>query len=135
VQLSSIAVSSPSDIAAAFDEMKRSQSEAVIVIAGLLTFANGQQIADLALAHHLPSCHGFREIVALGGLVSLGPDLMAVWRQAAGYLDQIIRGMEPRELPVQQPTKYEIAINLKTAKAFGLTLPQSLLASADVVIE
>jgi ABC-type uncharacterized transport system substrate-binding protein len=135
IQLSPIPISSSSDIAAAFDEMRQSQSEALIVIAGLLTYRNGQQIADLALAHHLPSCHAFRETVAMGGLVSLGPDIRAMWRQAAGFIDQIIRGSQPRELPVQQPTRYELAINLKTAKALGLTLPPSLLARADVVIE
>jgi putative ABC transport system substrate-binding protein len=135
IHLSPIPISSSSDIAAAFDEMRQSQSEALIVIAGLLTYRNGQQIADLALAHHLPSCHAFRETVAMGGLVSLGPDILAIWRQAAGYIDQIIRGSQPRELPVQQPTRYELAINLKTAKALGLTLPPSLLAGADVVIE
>ena len=70
----------------------------------------------------------------MGGLVSLGPDLMALWRQAAGIIDQIIRGLQPRELPVQQPTRYELAINLRTAKALSLTLPPSLLARADVVI-
>jgi putative ABC transport system substrate-binding protein len=135
VQLSPISASSSGELAAAFNEMEQSQSGALIVIAGLLTYGNGQQIADLALAHHLPSCHAFRETVALGGLASLGPDLMAVWGQAAGYIDQIIRGTEPRELPVQQPTRYEFAINLKTAKALGLTLPPSLLARADVVVE
>jgi putative tryptophan/tyrosine transport system substrate-binding protein len=135
IQLSPIPISSSSDIAAAFDEMRQSQSEALIVIAGLLTYRNGQQIADLALAHHLPSCHAFRETVAMGGLVSLGPDITALWGQAAGFIDQIIRGSQPRELPVQQPTRYELAINLKTAKALGLTLPPSLLAGADVVIE
>ena len=83
----------------------------------------------------IPSCHAFRETVAEGGLVSLGPDLIAVWGQAAGYIDKIIRGAEPRELPVQQPTRYELAINLKTAKALDLNLPQSLLVRADVVIE
>ena len=135
VQLAPISAGSSGELAAAFNEMERSQSGALIVIAGLLTYGNGQQIADLALAHHLPSCHAFRETVALGGLASLGPDLMAVWGQAAGYIDQIIRGTEPRELPVQQPTRYEFAINLKTAKALGLTLPPSLLARADVVVE
>ena len=135
VQLAPISAGSSGELAAAFNEMERSQSGALIVIAGLLTYGNGQQIADLALAHRLPSCHAFRETVALGGLASLGPDLMAVWGQAAGYIDQIIRGTEPRELPVQQPTRYEFAINLKTAKALGLTLPPSLLARADVVVE
>jgi putative tryptophan/tyrosine transport system substrate-binding protein len=135
VQLSPIAISSSSDIAGAFDEMKRAQSEALIVIAGLLTLANGQQIAALALARHLPSCHAFKETVAMGGLVSLGPDILAMRGQAGGYVDKIIRGTEPRELPVQQPTRYELAINLKTAEALGLNLPQSLVTRADVVIE
>jgi putative tryptophan/tyrosine transport system substrate-binding protein len=135
VQLSPIAFSSSGDIAGAFDDVMRSQSEALLVIAGLLTLANGRQIADLALAHHLPSCHAFRATVAVGGLVSLGPDILAMWGQAAGYVDKIIRGTEPRELPVQQPTRYELAINLKTAEALGLNLPQSLVARADVVIE
>jgi putative tryptophan/tyrosine transport system substrate-binding protein len=115
--------------------MERSQAEALIVVAGLLTYVNGQRIADLALAHRLPSCHAFSETVAMGGLVSLGPDLVEVWGQAAGYIDKIVRGAEPRELPVQQPTRYELAINLKTAKALDLTLPQSLIARADQVIE
>jgi putative ABC transport system substrate-binding protein len=135
VTLSSIGVGSSDDIAAAFDEMERSQSEALIVIAGVFTYKNGQQIADLALAHHIPSCHAFRETVAAGGLVSLGPDLVAVWKQAAGYIDKIIHGTEPGELPVEQPTRYELAVNLKTATALGLTLPPSLLVRADVVIE
>ena len=135
VQLSPIGVSTPGDIAGAFDEMKRSQSEALIVVAGLFTFVNGQQIASLALTHRLPSCHAFKETVALGGLVSLGPDILAMWGQAAGYVDKIIRGTEPKELPVQQPTRYELAINLKIAKALGLNLPQSLVAGADIVIE
>jgi putative tryptophan/tyrosine transport system substrate-binding protein len=135
VSLSPISVGSPSDLGAAFHEMKRSRSEALIVIAGVLTFYNGQQIADLALGHHLPSCHAFKDTVAAGGLVSLGPDIAAMWGQAAVYIDKIIRGTEPRDLPVQQPTRYELAINLKTATALGLSIPPTLLARADEVIE
>jgi putative tryptophan/tyrosine transport system substrate-binding protein len=135
VRLLPIGISSSNDLAGAFDEMERSQSEALIAVAGLLTYVNGQRIADLALAHRLPSCHAFSETVAMGGLVSLGPDLLEVWGQAAGFIDKIVRGAEPRELPVQQPTRYELAINLKTAKALDLTLPQSLIARADEVTE
>ena len=136
VQLFPVAVSSPDKIAGAFDEIKRSQSEALLVIAGLFTLVNGRQIAALALSHHLPSCHAFKEVVAAGGLVSLGPDIPALWWQAAGLVDKIIRGTEPRDLPVQQPTRYELAINLNTAKALGLdSLPQTLVARADIVIE
>jgi putative ABC transport system substrate-binding protein len=135
VSLSPIGVGSPGEMASAFDEMERRQCEAVIVIAGVLTYGSGQQIAELALAHHLPSCHAFRETVAAGGLVSLGPDLVAVWRQAAGYIDKIIHGTEPKELPVQQPTRYELAINLKTAKALNIEMTAALVARADEVIE
>ena len=84
VSLSRIGVGSSGEMPSAFDEMERRQCEAVIVIAGVLTYGGGQQIADLTLAHHLPSCHAFRETVAAGGLVSLGPNLVAAWRQAAG---------------------------------------------------
>lgn len=135
VGLLPVGVNSSNDLAGAFDEMERSQAEALIVVAGLLTYTNGQRIADLALAHRLPSCHAFTETVAVGGLVSLGPNLLEVWGQAAGYIDKIVRGAEPKELPVQQPTRYVLAVNLKTAKALDLTLPQSLIARADEVIE
>jgi putative ABC transport system substrate-binding protein len=135
VQLYPISIGSSGDLSAAFDEMKRSRSEALIVIAGVLTFVNGKQIADLALAHHLPSCHAFEETVAAGGLVSLGPDLVENSRQAAAYIDKIIRGIKPSDIPVQQPARYQLAINLKTAKALGLTIPPTLLARADEVIE
>jgi putative tryptophan/tyrosine transport system substrate-binding protein len=135
VNLSRISVGSSGELPSAFDEMERRRCEAVIVIAGVLTYGSGQQIADLALAHHLPSCHAFREAVAVGGLVSLGPNLVATWRQAAGYVDKIIRGTEPKDLPVQQPTQYELAINLKTAKVLNIEMPAALIARADEVIE
>jgi len=135
VQLLPVAVSSPNELAGAFDEMKQNQSEALIVIAGLFTIINTSQIAALALAHRLPSCHPFMETVAAGGLIGLGPDIAAMWRQAAGFVDKIIRGAEPKDLPVQQPTRYELAVNLKTAKQLGIVLPPSILARADRVIE
>jgi ABC transporter substrate binding protein len=78
----------------------------------------------------LITCHAFKETVAAGGLVSLGPDVAASWGQAATYIDKIIRGTEPRDLPVQQPTRYELAINLKTATALGLNIPPTLLVRA-----
>jgi putative ABC transport system substrate-binding protein len=135
VKLLPIGIGPSEDMIVAFDEIERSRSEALIVVGGVLTFRSGQQIADQALARHLPSCHAFRETVAAGGLVSLGPDLAAVWRQAADYVDKIIHGAKPKELPVEQPTRYELAVNLKTARALGLTLPVSLLVRADLVIE
>jgi len=130
-----IDIESADDLDAAFVEMRRSQAEALLVIAGLLTYANRKQIADLALSNHLPSCHAFGETVAVGGLVSLGPDLYGTFGQAAAYIDKIMHGAKPADLPVQQPTRYEIHINLKTGKALGLEIPPTLLARADKLIE
>ena len=135
VELASIYVKTADDLPAAFDQIQRSKVGGLIVIAGLLTSINSKTIAELSLAHRLPSCHGFRETVVAGGLISLGPDLFAIARQGALYVDKIIRGDRPAELPVEQPDRYEIYINLKAAKALGLEIPAYLLARADKVIE
>src|SRR6516165_10957177 len=100
------------DLAAKFRQMEQSDAEALIVIAGALTYVKGKEIAELALAHRLPSCHAFYETVRAGGLVSLGPDIPAMAQQGAVYIDKIIRGAKPGELPVQQPTHYVLHINL-----------------------
>jgi putative ABC transport system substrate-binding protein len=128
-------IGSADDLSNAFDQIKRDRLEAVIVVAGAFTYANGKAIADLALANGVPSCHGFKETVAAGGLISLGPDLMALARQGASLVDKIIKGARPGDLPVEQPTRYVTSINLKTAKILGLSIPPALLASADEVIE
>ncbi len=112
----------------AFANMKKSEAEALIVIAGGLTYTVGTQIADLALEARLPSCHAFKETVMAGGLVSLGPDLVAMARPAAAQIDKIIKGTSPADIPVEQPTQYELYINLKTARLLNLTIPPSLLA-------
>jgi putative ABC transport system substrate-binding protein len=83
----------------------------------------------------LPACHAFKETVAVGGLVSLGPDLVAMTAQGAVYVDKIIHGANPAELPVQQPARYELHVNLKTAETLGLRIPETLLTRADEVIE
>jgi putative ABC transport system substrate-binding protein len=92
-------------------------------------------IVTLAARHKLPAVYPFRFFVADGGLVAYGPETSDQYRRAAGYVDRILKGEKPADLPVQAPTKYELVINMKTAKAFGITVPQPLLASADEVIE
>jgi putative ABC transport system substrate-binding protein len=123
------------DLAAKFGEIEQSHAQALIVVAGALTYVKSKQIAELALSHRLPSCHAFYETVKAGGLVSLGPDIPGTARQAAVYVDKIIHGAKPGELPVQQPTHYMLYINLQTAKQLGIEVPPSLLAGADEVIE
>jgi putative ABC transport system substrate-binding protein len=135
VSITPIEINLADDFRNAFDEMRRGQSEALVVVSGALTYANSRVIAELSLANRLPSCHGFKETVAAGGLISLGPDLLALGRQGARLIDKIIKGARPADIPVEQPTQYFTTINLKTAKALGLTVPAALLASADEVIE
>ncbi|WOH48221.1 ABC transporter substrate-binding protein [Bradyrhizobium sp. sBnM-33] len=135
VGLMPVYVESGNDLPTAFDQMRRNRIGGLIVVAGGLTFVNSKLIAELSLAHRLPSCHGFRESIVAGGLVSLGPDLFAIARQGAVYLDKIIRGAKPADLPVEQPDRYEIYINLKTARTLGLEVPAPLLARAEAVIE
>ena len=96
---------------------------------------HGAQLAKLAARYRLPSIHSFRQNVETGDLMSYGPDTVAVWRRAALFVDKILKGRKPADLPVEQPTKFELVINLKTAKALGLTIPPSLLGRADEVIQ
>jgi len=115
------------ELEAAFLRMIRDGAQALLVIAGSLTFFGSKRIAELALTHKLPSCHAFKETVAAGGLVSLGPDLVAMNQQGANYVDKIIQGLKPADLPVEQPTRYEMHVNLKTAKALGINVRRRCL--------
>jgi putative ABC transport system substrate-binding protein len=135
VSLVSVDMKSADDLESAFAKIKNSDVGAVLEIAGALTFTVGAEIADHALAAHLPLCSAFRETVMAGGLVSLGPDFAAMTRQAAAQIDKIIKGAKPADIPVEQPTRYDLYINLKTARLLNLTMPPSLLARADEVIE
>jgi putative tryptophan/tyrosine transport system substrate-binding protein len=128
-------IKSADDLEGAFASMKKGGAEALFVTRTAVTFNAGKQIADLALAARLPSCHAFREAVMAGGLMSLGPDRVAMARPAAAQIDKIINGANPADIPVEQPTVYELYINLRTARALDLTIPPTLLALADQVIE
>jgi putative ABC transport system substrate-binding protein len=107
----------------------------LIVLANRSTIAYRSLIIELAAKHRLPSIYSYRYFVDDGGLASYGADLTGLYRRAASYVDRILKGEKPADLPVQQPTQYEFVINLKTAKALGLTVPPSLLTRADEVIE
>jgi putative ABC transport system substrate-binding protein len=122
------------DIAPAFDEIK-GRAQALRIVDDRLTFDNRVLINTLAFAAGLPTMYGFRAQVETGGLMSYGPNFRDLSRRAADYVDKILRGSKPADLPVQQPTRFDLVINLKTAKALGLDLPPALLARADEVIE
>jgi putative tryptophan/tyrosine transport system substrate-binding protein len=115
--------------------MKSAGAEAVIVVIDAFFDSRRQQITELAARKRLPSVFSNREAVEAGGLLSYGPNRDDSYRRAATYVDKILKGAKPGDLPVQQPTKFELVINLKTAKALGLAIPQTLLLRADQVIE
>jgi putative ABC transport system substrate-binding protein len=123
------------DLESAFAAAKQGQADLVHVYGDPLAFVHRARIAELALKHRLPTMHFFRDAVEAGGLLSLGPDWSLLSRNAAKSVDKILKGTKPADIPVAQPTKYDLAINLKTAKALGLTIPPSLLQRADQVIE
>ena len=113
----------------------RNPNDGLIVTIGTLTDAHRDVIGKLAARHRLPAVYPARIYTPAGGLISYGPDQIDQYRRAAGYVDRILKGEKPADLPVQAPTKYELAINLNAAKALGITVPPSLLARADDLIE
>jgi putative ABC transport system substrate-binding protein len=136
LQLQVLELRSPSyDLESAFRAAKRSRAEALYVLTTPVLFRERSKIAQLALKDRLPTSFAHREHVDDGGLMSYGPNFNEMWRLAAVYVDRILKGAKPADLPVEQPTKYELVINLKTAKALGVTIPPSLLGRADQVIE
>ncbi len=136
LQLQSVEVSQADDIERAFSAFTTGRAEALIVFpVNPLAFANRAQIASLAQKHRLPTMYGRRENVDAGGLIAYGPNPADAWRRAATYVDKILKGAKPGDLPVEQPTEFELVINLKTAKGLGLTIPPSLLRRADAVVQ
>jgi putative tryptophan/tyrosine transport system substrate-binding protein len=135
VELSPLGVRDPGEIERAITAFARSSNGGLIVTVSTLAGVHRDLIVTLAARYKLPAVYYARYIVAGGGLISYGPDFVDQHRRAAGYVDRILKGEKPADLPVQTPTKYELAINLKTAKALGLDIPASVLARADEVIE
>ena len=123
------------DLPRVFETVISSRADAVVVFGGPALYSSRGNIADLARKKRVPTVYRYREGPEAGGLLSYGPNLLDSWRRAALYVDKILKGVKASDLPVEQPTKFELVINLKTAKALGLTIPPSLLARADQVIE
>ncbi|MGB7937837.1 MAG: ABC transporter substrate-binding protein, partial [Pseudolabrys sp.] len=135
VDLSAVDVRDAGEIERAVTAFARSSNDGLIVTASALATRHRDLIIALAARLRLPAVYPYRFFVTIGGLISYGPDFVDQYRQAAGYVDRILKGEKPAELPVQGATKYELAINLKTAKALGLTVPPAVLARAGEVIE
>jgi len=135
LQVTPVSVRNSEEIASAVEAFAHSPNGGAIVTGSALYTVHRDVILKLIDRYKLPAVYRDRFIVANGGLISYGPNRVDLYRRAAGYVDRILKGEKPGDFPVQAPTKYELVINLKTAKAFGLTVPQSLLSTADEVIE
>ena len=133
--LQSVSVRGAPELADAFTAIISARAEALLVDNSGLAFVQRRAIVEFAAKHRLPAIYAFRQFPEDGGLMAYGVDLRDLYRRAAGYVDKIFKGAKPADLPVEQPTKYELVINLKTAKALGLTIPQSLLQRADEMIQ
>ncbi len=130
-----VVASAPAELAGAVEQIVRQRSQAVVVVTDGMYFSERESLQALLQTHQLPVAYGLREHVVAGGLLSYAADLAANFRYVTKYVDKILKGAKPAELPVEQPTKFELVINLKTAKSLGLTIPPSLLLRADEVIE
>jgi ABC-type uncharacterized transport system substrate-binding protein len=135
VQLQLLEARGPNEFDGAFAAMAKERVGALLVLSDAIFSSHRTRLADLAARSRLPAAYGVRESVEAGGLMSYGPSLLDSYWRAATYVDKILKGAKPADLPVEQPTKFELVINMKTAKALGLTIPQSVLLRADQVIE
>jgi putative tryptophan/tyrosine transport system substrate-binding protein len=135
LQLQSLGVRDPAGLDSAFSAMKESRAGALIVESSSMLFAWRTRLAELALKNRLPTMFAQRQYAEAGGLMAYAADFSDLFRRAATVVDKILKGAKPADLPIEQPTKWEFVINLKTAKALGLTIPPSLLQRADQVIE
>jgi putative tryptophan/tyrosine transport system substrate-binding protein len=134
VKLDVVAVRETAELDRAFDAILHNRPDAFIMLADRVFLHDRKEIADFAARNRLPGVYAYRELVEAGGLMSFGPNYADMHRRAAGYVDKILKGAKPKDLPVELPTKFELVINLKTAKALNLALPQSVLVRADELI-
>jgi putative ABC transport system substrate-binding protein len=135
LRLTATEIQGPADIPGAFAAAQRARMEAVIVLPSPMFYGQRRRLAELAARHRLPAAYEVKAYVDEGGLVSYGPSFPEMYRRAASYIDRILKGARPGDLPMEQPTKFELAINLKAAKALGLTIPPALLLRSDHTIE
>jgi putative ABC transport system substrate-binding protein len=135
VQLQLVEARDASDFDGAFAAMAKERAGALLVLSDIIFNSHGARLADLATAGRLPTANAVRESVEAGGLMAFGPSFLDSYRRSAEYVDKILKGTKPADLPVEQPTKFELVINLQTAKRLGLTLSPTLLSRADEVIE
>jgi putative ABC transport system substrate-binding protein len=135
IQVQSLEVRNPSDLDAALDAAKRQHASALITVEDPLTVNYRQQITDFATKNRLPAIYGLREFADAGGLIAYGAHISDLLRRSAGYVDKILKGAKPADLPVEQPTKFEIVVNMKAAKSISLSIPETILVRADEVIE
>ncbi len=134
VRLQVVEARGPADFERAFSDMTRARAGALTVLPSVMFFNERRRLVDLAAKNWLPAAYPWREVVDAGGLMAYGPNVADLFRRAATYVDKILKGAKPADLPVEQPTKFELVINFKTAKALGLTIPPSLLQRTDEVI-
>jgi putative ABC transport system substrate-binding protein len=134
IEIDELEIRGDRDIPVVLGELKK-PTQALFVSSDALLNANREQISALALSRQLPTIYGYRDGAAAGGLISFGPNYEDLFRRAADFVDKILRGSSPADIPVEQPTKFELVINLKTAKALGLDVPAALLVRADELIE
>jgi putative ABC transport system substrate-binding protein len=135
VALLIVEATTPEELDAAFASAAAQHADAIVDVGDTLTIQQAARVIALAAKHHLPATYLYRQSANEGGLIVYGPDLADLFRRAAGYVDKILKGAKPSDVPVEQPTKFELVINMKTAKALGLTVPPSLLVGADEIIE
>jgi putative ABC transport system substrate-binding protein len=135
LRVESFELRNPQDLRIQFGEISKARPDALVVILDPLVTLHSRQIVDLALKHHLPGMYPTRQFAEEGGLMAYGPVIADLYRRAATYVHKILKGAKPADLPVEQPTKFELIINLKTAKQIGLAIPPNVLARADKVIK